>query len=170
MGHETTERVAKRTLSTATVLRDAVAIYVDVILLVTLLLLFSPRLTGLSIHEWIGISLGATMMVHLLLSWSWISGATRRLAARRSGRARMNYVLNWLLFVLVIIELTSGIAISQVSLPSMGIHTINDRSWRALHNLTLNWTLLLIGIHVAMNWRPLLMGAGRRLWLRRPSS
>jgi hypothetical protein len=151
-------------MSTTSRSRNAVAIYVDVLLLATLLFLFSPRLTGLPIHEWLGISLGAPLIVHLLLSWSWISSGARRFVADRNRRARTNYVLNWLLFVLVIIELTSGIAISQVSLPSMGIHTINDRSWRALHNLTLNWTLLVLGLHVAMNWRPLIVGASRHLW------
>ena len=144
--------------------RNAFAIYVDILLLAMLLLLFSPRLTGLTVHEWLGISLGGTLIVHLLLSWTWISTNTRRVVSGRSRRARINYVLNWLLFVLIIIELTSGIAISQVSLPSIGIHTIDDRSWRALHNQTLNFTLLVLGLHVAMNWRPLFNGVRRYIW------
>ncbi|HMA23491.1 MAG TPA: DUF4405 domain-containing protein, partial [Gemmatimonadaceae bacterium] len=132
-------------------------------------LLFSPRLTGLSIHEWLGVSLGATLIVHLLVSWSWISSATRRLVSGSNRRARINYILNWLLFVLILVELTSGAAISRVVLPSIGIQTINDRSWRALHNLTLNWTMLALGFHVAMNWRPLVVGVGRYVWPRRPA-
>lgn len=147
--------------------RNSFAIYVDVLLLATLLLLFSPRLTGLSIHEWLGVSLGATLIVHLLLSWSWISSGTRRVFSGSNGRARINYILNWLLFVLILVELTSGVAISRVVLPSIGIRTINDRSWRALHNLTLNWTMLVLGFHVAMNWRPLVVGVGRYVWPRR---
>lgn len=147
--------------------RNGFAIYVDVLLLATLLLLFSPRLTGLSIHEWLGVSLGATLIVHLLVSWSWISSGTRRLVSGSNRRARVNYVLNWLLFILILIEVTSGVAISRVVLPSIGIRTINDRSWRALHNLTLNWTMLMLGLHVAMNWRPLVIGVSRHVWPRR---
>jgi uncharacterized protein DUF4405 len=147
--------------------RGRLAIYVDVVVLATLLLLFAPRLTGLPIHEWLGVSLGATLIVHLLLSWSWISSGTRRLVSGLNRRARINYVLNWLLFVLILIELTSGIAISRVVLPSIGIATINDRSWRALHNLTLNWTKLVLGFHIAMNWRPLVIGVSRHVWPRR---
>ncbi len=149
--------------------RNSFAIYVDVLLLATLLLLFSPRLTGLSIHEWLGVSLGATLIVHLLVSWSWISSGTRRLVSGSNRRARINYILNWLLFVLILVEVTSGVAISRVVLPSIGIRTINDRSWRALHNLTLNWTMLVLGFHVAMNWRPLVVGVGRYVWPRRPA-
>lgn len=149
--------------------RNAVAIQVDVVLLAVLLLLFSPRLTGLPIHEWVGLALGAVLLVHLLLSWSWISAGTRRFIAERDRRARINYVLNALLFILVVVEVTSGIVISRVSLPSLGILTIEDRSWRALHNLTLNWTMLLLGFHVAMNWRPFAGGVKRLLMARPPA-
>jgi uncharacterized protein DUF4405 len=149
------------------VARGTLAIYVDVLLLATLLLLWSPRLTGLPLHEWLGLSLGATLIVHLLLSWSWISSGTRRFVVGRNRRAQINYILNWVLFVLIVIEVTSGIAISHVALPFFGIPTVNDRSWRALHNLTLNWALLVLGFHVAMNWRPLVVGVSRHVWSRR---
>jgi hypothetical protein len=141
--------------------RNRLAVYVDVALLAVLLLLYSPRLTGLSAHELLGLSLGGVVLVHLLLSWSWISASTRKLIVGGTRRARVNYILNWLLFFLVVIELTSGIAISQFALPRLGVHTIEDRSWRALHNQTLNWTMLVLGFHVAMNWRPLLVGVTR---------
>ena len=145
-------------------LRRAAAIYIDIALVLVLLLLFSPRLTGLPLHEWLGIALGLPLLVHLLLSWSWIRAATARVATRTSGRARVNYVLNWLLFILVVIEVLSGIVISNVALPAIGVSTINDRTWRALHNQALNLTLLLIGIHVAMNWRLLAAGVRRYCW------
>jgi len=144
--------------------RNALAIYVDILLLAMLLLLFSPRMTGLSIHEWLGISLGGVLIVHLLLSWSWISSTTRRVVSAPNRRTRINYVLNCLLFVLIIVEVTSGFEISQVSLPSLGIQTIDDRSWRALHNQTLNWAMLVLGFHLAMNWRPLFNGVRRYVW------
>jgi cytochrome b len=81
--------------------RSIAQLYVDVILLVALLLLFSPRLTGLPVHEWLGMALAGVVALHLLLSWSWISASTRRFAIRTDWRARVNYLLNWLLFVLI---------------------------------------------------------------------
>jgi len=147
-----------------------VAAYIDIALLATLLLLFSPRLTGLSLHEWLGITLGLPLLVHLVLSWLWISAGTDRFFRKASARARTNYVLNWILFILVVIEVISGVAISQVALPWMGIPAINDRAWRALHNQTLNWTMLVLGLHVAMNWKPLTAGLSRYLWRRSSAS
>lgn len=145
-------------------LRNAVAIYIDLALLVALVLLFSPRLTGLPVHEWLGMAFCLPLLLHLVLSWSWISAGTARFIRGSNARARTNYVLNWILFILVSIEVASGIAISQVALPSIGVPTINDREWRALHNQALNWTLLLVGLHVAMNWQPLAAGVRRYLW------
>ena len=143
---------------------DAVPIYLDVTLLVVLLLLYAPRLTGLPLHEWLGIALGVPLLVHILLSWPWVSRGTVRLVTHAGARARINYLLNWVLFILVVLEIASGVVISQAALPSLGLRTINDESWRALHNLALNWTMLALGLHVAMNWARLAAGARRHLW------
>ena len=67
-------------------------------------------------------------------------------------RTRVNLVLNTILFVLIVVEIFSGLEISQVALPSFGFAGIDDRTWRALHNQSLNWIHLTVGLHVAMNW------------------
>ena len=125
------------------------------------LLLLSPRLTGLPAHEWLGLSLGIIVMIHLVQSWTWIASTTTGLVRRATWRTRVNFVLNLLLFILLVLVITSGVAISAVALPALGVATIDDRSWRSLHNLSLNWLVLLLGFHVAMNWRPLLSGLRR---------
>lgn len=138
------------------------AIYLDLLLLGAVLLAYSPRATGLAWHEWIGIALIVPTLLHLLLSWSWISAGARAFQRARP-RSRVNFILNLLLFILFVLEITSGMMISQVALHSFGIQTVDDRAWRALHNLGLNWMLLLLGLHLAMNWHPLLLGLRRYL-------
>jgi len=131
------------------------ALSLDGIILAIALLIFAPRLTGLGVHEWLGIALCIPVLLHLLLSWQWISNALRTFwTARR--RARVNLILNAILFVLIVIEIVSGVVISRVALPFFGVTTINDRAWRLLHNLSANWTLASIGVHIAMNWRLIL--------------
>lgn len=136
--------------------RAYLAYALDLVLLVVLLLLFSPRLTGLPIHEWLGLALGVPLLCHLLLSWQWIARATTGALGGGTLRTRINYILNSILFTLIVIEIVSGAMISAVALPRFGFATVDDRSWRALHNLALNWTMLALGLHVAMNWAPLL--------------
>jgi len=143
--------------------RTRLALYLDIGLLAVVLLLFAPRLTGLPIHEWVGLALIPVVLLHLLLSWGWIATTSKAIVARASRRARINYLLNWLLFILVVLEITSGLMISEVALPPFGFVTLNDRAWRALHNQALNWTHLVIGLHVAMNWRPLVLLIQRHL-------
>jgi hypothetical protein len=144
--------------------KQVLEFWLDALLLPTFLLLLSPRMTGLALHEWIGVVFGIPVLVHLLFSWSWISTATRRVLASADRRARVNYVLNTTLFVLTTVEIVSGLVISQVALPVLGIATVDDRSWRALHNLTLNWTLLAAGLHVAINWSWIVAAVRRREW------
>ena len=133
--------------------KGAFEFWLDALLLVAFLLLLSPRVTGLPVHEWAGIVFCVPVLVHLLLSWTWIGTTTKRVFSTDDRRARVNYCLNITLFVLIAIEIVSGLVISQVALPFLGVSTINDRSWRALHNQTLNVTHVAVGLHVAMNWQ-----------------
>ncbi|HSY50706.1 MAG TPA: DUF4405 domain-containing protein [Thermoanaerobaculia bacterium] len=135
--------------------------WLDSALLVALLLLLAPRMTGLPIHEWIGISFCAPVVIHVLLSWRWIVATLRSLPSRTT-RTRINVMINTALFVLTVIEIVSGLVISRVALPLLGLHTIEDGSWRALHNQALNFTKLAVGLHIAMNWRWIVTALARR--------
>jgi hypothetical protein len=70
----------------------------------------------------------------------------------------------------VITELVSGFVISQVALPDLGIKTINDRSWRTVHNLTLNFTMLFAGLHIAVNWGWIVAAFKKRLRIQKQSN
>src|SRR5215831_190823 len=126
-------------------------ICLDATLLIIFLLLLAPRLTGLALHEVLGFLFFIPLILHLLVAWPWIQKSVVRFF-KTSGRSRLNLCINMILFLLVITELASGLFISQVLLPAFGIKTVNDRVWRYVHNVTLNFTVLFIGLHVAINW------------------
>ncbi len=58
--------------------QQSVSLSLDALLLVLILLLMSPRLTRLTLHEWIGTGLLVPLLVHLLLSWRWIAKVADR--------------------------------------------------------------------------------------------
>ncbi|SRR6266481_1316240 len=125
----------------------------DALLLLLALFLMSPRLTGLPVHEWVGIVFLLPLLVHLLLSWRWIVTALRRVLRPVRRRDAVNLALNTILFVATTVVIVSGLVISQVALPWMGVGTIDDRAWRTTHN---NWTDVMWWIvcaHIAMNWQ-----------------
>lgn len=143
--------------------------YLDALLFLVFLVLLSPKMTGLPIHEWLGIAFTLPLLVHLLLSWSWIATATRRVLAPRRPRDTVNAVLNALLFISGAVVVVSGLVISQVGLPWLGISTIDDRTWRATHNQATTWMLIAVGAHIAMNWR-WITNATKNYLLRRRSA
>jgi len=127
-------------------------ICLDTALLIIFILLLSPRMTGLALHEVLGFIFFIPLVIHLLIAWPWIQTATRKFFKTANRRTRFNFFLNTILFILVIAELVSGFIISQVILPNLGINTINDRTWRSVHNLPLNFVVLFTGLHIAINW------------------
>ena len=127
-------------------------VFLDTTLLIIFILLLSPRLTGLLLHEVLGFIFFIPIIIHLLVAWPWIQDATKKFSNTAGRRTRFNFFLNTILFILVITELVSGFIISQVILPNLGINTINDRVWRSAHNLPLNFVLLFTGLHIAINW------------------
>ncbi len=91
--------------------------FLDTFVLVALTLIRCPRLTGLSLHEWLGIAFAAPELVHLLFSWCWIRRASCCVLMFRNRRLLLNDLLKAVLFVLIGSEVISGIVISQVVLP-----------------------------------------------------
>src|ERR1700728_4779086 len=61
----------------------------------------------------------------------------------------------------------SGIAISRVALPELGITTLQTPFWFRLHVLTAEVTVGLVPVHVALRWR-WIAGVGRRMLVWRP--
>lgn len=135
--------------------RSSFLFTLDILLLCLFLALLAPRLTGLAVHEWLGIAFGLPVLVHLLMSWRWIAHSITKASTQFRWRSRVNLVLNLALFILVVLELSSGVGISAVALPRLHIGTVNDRTWRAVHNQSLNALHLVIGLHIAVNWSSL---------------
>ncbi len=125
---------------------------IDIVLFIAFLIVMYPRSSGISVHEWLATSLLAVLMTHLLLNWDWIVQVTRRFIGKINVQSRLNYVLNWLLFIDGAVIMLSGLMISEVVLPSLGIQLPRNFAWRGLHNLSANLFLGLLGLHTALHW------------------
>ena len=143
--------------------RTSLVLWLDAALLVLFLLAVAPRLTGLALHEVVGIVFCVPLLLHLLLSWPWINTGARRLLVPGDRRARVNYVINALLFVFAVTVVVSGLVISRIALPAMGIPTVDDFAWRRLHNVTVTWMHIAIGLHLAMNWHWIVAATRRQV-------
>ena len=160
----TSEKAAAGTRRSA-VARARVDFWFDAALLLGYTLAYSYGFTGIAIHEWLGIGLGIALLFHITLHWDWVLRTTRKLIDPR-GRDKVIWVVNLLLLVAMTFCIASGILISRVALPSLGIYPLAGPFWSRLHVLTAEITLGLVPVHVALRWRWIL-GVGRRLVTRR---
>jgi hypothetical protein len=126
--------------------------WLDAFILTGFLVALQPRLTGISIHEWFTLAAGATLIVHVLLHWDWVAGITRKFFSNPFHISRMNYLVDGLLFLGFVAVITSGLVISQSVLPAFGLQIQASRSWREIHNLSSNLTLLFAALHFALHW------------------
>jgi hypothetical protein len=140
----------------------ATVFVLDAILLLLLCVLEHVPLTGMILHEWLGLALALLIVIHLLLSWAWIAAATKRFLSTASTRTRVNYVLNACLFGAMTATILSGVLISQQAVPALASA---DARWDRLHDFVSNLVVILAGLHLAINW-DWLLAAVRRLGSR----
>lgn len=124
----------------------------DSLIFLGFLIAMEPHSSGITIHEWLGTSLIAAVVVHLLLSWDWIMQITRRFVGKMRSQKRLNYILNWLLFIDGTVIMLSGFMISESLMPALGIALPRNFAWRSLHDLSANLFILLLGVHTALHW------------------
>ena len=133
--------------------RNTVNLIVDSVIFIAFRVAMAPRFSGLAIHEWLGIAFGAGIITHLLLHWQWLVEVTKRFFGKAQWSARINYILNSLLFVDVTIIIFTGLMISESALPQLGITLAHSGGWRMLHTLSANLFLVLTGLHIALHWQ-----------------
>ena len=129
-----------------------IKLVIDIIIFFIFLIAMDPHSSGITVHEWLAVSALAAIVVHLLLSWDWIIQITKRFTSKMNGQTRINYILNWAMFVDVTLVMLSGLAISRSFMPSIGIALPENFAWRSLHDLSANLFILLLGLHTALHW------------------
>jgi len=132
--------------------RTEFALWLDVLLLLLFLLIESPRITGVAAHEWIGFAIAIPLIVHMLLSWHWIVSKAKHLWTNGNPRTRLNYLINLVLFVSMVVAIVSGGIVSRIAMPQMGIPTVFDLDRFELHDGSSNVLIAAILLHLAMNW------------------
>jgi hypothetical protein len=124
----------------------------DILIFIVFLVTMDPHSSGIALHEWLSLAMIAALTIHLLLSWDWIIEISSRFLGKVGGQNRINYILNWLLFVDGTLLMISGMMISEVALPLLGIQLSLGFAWRRLHDMSANLGLILLGLHTALHW------------------
>ena len=132
-------------------MRSRAWVVIDCRMLLSVVVLQAWRLTGVPLHEWLGVALSAAILAHLLLHWTWVESRSRQILASGNARTRVNYALNLLLFLSMTAAIVSGFMISKVVLP---LHPSPDDylKWHSIHETSSRVTLACVALHLALNW------------------
>lgn len=144
---------------------NQVNLAVDVAIFIAFLVAMAPRFSGLAIHEWLSVAFGMAIVVHLLLHWQWIVTVTKGFFGNVRWMARLNYLLNGLLFIAMTIVMVSGILISEIVLPTFGVEMVGAMVWRRVHTMAADGAVLLVGLHLALHWQWVVNAVKRYGWL-----
>jgi len=133
--------------------RHAWVAVLDVVLLLAYVALQEPGgATGFVWHEWVGLAFIPLFVLHIVVSWSWITTTWGRIGSDPAPRARINFLLNVSLFVMMAVIVVTGLVISQYALPVLGVASHGSQRWEQLHNFTSSLITIVVALHLALNW------------------
>jgi len=123
--------------------------WIDLILFISFLITFFLDLTGLVLHQWIGIVAVAIAALHLLLHREWVKTIFKRFFTMRLNKAHLNLILDLTILTgFVLIGFTGVVISTWLNLPLP-----NYDGWRQVHITSSVATLVLIMIKVGLHLR-----------------
>jgi len=138
--------------------------WIDIALFLMFIVDMNTHLTGMAVHEWLGIVFGGSLIYHIFVHWNWISNSTRKLFGKLPTVQRIRYIVDLTLFGMMTIVVASGILISRDALPTLGITLNSSRYWSMLHHTTSNLVIVLVGLHLALSWSWITTAWTRYIW------
>ncbi len=115
------------------------------------LVVSNPKLTGSTVHEWLAVSLAGAVITHLLFHWDWIVKIGKEFFKKLWHQSRLNFLVNTLFFIAMTGTIFSGLMISESVLSTFGIHLDISRSWKSIHTLMSDTSVILLGVHFALH-------------------
>lgn len=141
-------------------------LFLDLALVIAFAIEMEAHFTGIHNHELLGLTFGIAVLVHLVLHWDWIVSVTKRFFDKVIHESRLNYVLNVALFVDIIVVIATGILISR----TLGLNLGRNDAIQPIHLLASYFSLVLVGLHVALHWKWIITHAPKYLmpmrWFR----
>lgn len=137
---------------------------VNFTLLAAFIATFFLDLTGVSLHQWLGLAAGAIGLLHLVNHWQWVKAITSRFFQNTSNSARINYLLDAGLGLGMLLIILTGIIISTW----LGVSGSAFEVIRYLHVLSSITTLIVLLVKLALHWK-CITGAIKMFFTRKPT-
>ncbi|MCL2338313.1 MAG: cytochrome b/b6 domain-containing protein [Firmicutes bacterium] len=129
-------------------MKNIVKIILDLVMFALFAALLFADDAGLAFHEIMGLSVLVLVILHLSLNIPWIVNVTKKLIGKSSqAKASWMYLLNIVLFIGMVIIITTGLMISTVILSHQGY----SPALAQVHQITAYITGSLFLLHIALH-------------------
>lgn len=142
----------------------------DVVALAIIAVQMNPAVSGITVHEWLGVLLIVPLAVHLVLNWNWTMTAIDRFLGKIRPTMRSNLVIDSGLFFSMVTVGVSGVLLIPGLAAALGIPV--SPLWHVVHFVSADLTLGFFAAHVALHARWMLRTLRRALgsMFRAPAS
>ena len=123
----------------------------DILMFVTLMLLYSKNVISLTFHELTGLIVLFVMLFHVLINGKWVCAVTKKMFDKSfSVRTKFLWVMDFLLLICTLAMLVTSFLISKALLPNfLGGHN----SLIPFHFFFAALLVILLGIHVGLHFK-----------------
>ena len=125
---------------------------IDLFVLVVYLIAANPAITGIGVHEWLGLGVMVAFLVHCIVHVDWVGKAIIGFK-NSTGGARGNLILDASILLAFMIVTVSGLLISGTVLQSIGLYAEGYFFWGPLHAVAAKVLLALLLVHVVVHWK-----------------
>jgi hypothetical protein len=123
--------------------------WIDMLLFIGFLVAFFLSLTGVELHQWIGIFGGLLAAYHLLAHWDWVNSVKRKIFGTTPRNVHLRFILDSIMLAGFALIVGTGLVISSwlnISLSDYG-------GWLSVHILASIITMLVLLVKLGMHWR-----------------
>lgn len=120
---------------------------IDMLMTILLMCLMAFQVTGEMAHEWIGIMMVITVIVHQILNIKWYSAIFK---GKYNLYRIFSTIINVLLIASFFLTAISGMSMSNHAVPFLyGLINVNNA--RIMHLAFSYWSFILMGLHLGMH-------------------
>lgn len=109
---------------------------------------FLPQITDYDLHEWLGLAVGATLIVHLIQHWQWMVSISKNLY-KSQAHLLICYFLHGLLASGKSGIILTGLVISSI----LSLSLVNYEAWYVVHFSISYISLVLLLLKIALHWK-----------------
>jgi len=126
---------------------------IDIVALAIYLIVANPAVTGIRIHEWLGLGLLVVFLIHFIVHFDWMVDTLRDFFTKPTFSRQGNLIVNCLILVVFMIAIVSGFGISGAVLLDFGLYAEGYYFWGPLHSVSAKLLLALLVIHMVVHWK-----------------